>query len=48
MKTASIYEINKNWDSAISNYKDIINKSPNKKDITIIFQKILSDCVLQR
>jgi len=26
----------------------IINKSPNKKDISIILQKILSDCVLQR
>ena len=29
MKTARIYEMNKNWDSAISIYKDIISKSPN-------------------
>ena len=26
----------------------IINKTPNKKDIVIISQKKLSDCVLQR
>ena len=29
MKTARIYEMNKDWDSAISIYKDIISKSPN-------------------
>ena len=29
MKTARIYEMNKNWDSAISIYKDIISKNPN-------------------
>ena len=29
MKTARMYEMNKNWDSAISIYKDIISKSPN-------------------
>ena len=29
MKTARIYEMNKNWDSAISIYKDIISKGPN-------------------
>ena len=29
IKTARIYEMNKNWDSAISIYKDIISKSPN-------------------
>ena len=29
MKTAKIYEMDKNWDAAISIYKDIIRKSPN-------------------
>ena len=29
MKTAKIYEMNKNFDAAISIYKDIIRKSPN-------------------
>ena len=29
IKTARIYEMNKDWDSAISIYKDIISKSPN-------------------
>ena len=29
MKTAKIYEMNKDFDAAISIYKDIIRKSPN-------------------
>ena len=29
MKTARMYEINKDWDGAISIYKDIVNKNPN-------------------
>ena len=29
IKTARMYEIKKDWDAAISIYKDIINKSPN-------------------
>ena len=29
MKTARMYEINKDWDGAISIYKDIIDKNAN-------------------
>ena len=29
IKTAKMHELNKNWDSAISIYLDIINKYPN-------------------
>ena len=29
LKTARMHEINKDWDAAISIYKDIVNKNPN-------------------
>ena len=29
LKTARMHEINKDWDAAISIYKDIVSKSPN-------------------
>ena len=33
IKTAKMHELNKNWDSAISIYVDIINKYPNNYKI---------------
>tara|TARA_B100001564_G_C20669667_1_gene685572 strand:+ start:4134 stop:5993 length:1860 start_codon:yes stop_codon:yes gene_type:complete len=33
MKTAKMYEMQKNWDAAISIYKDVLNKNPNNYQI---------------
>ena len=33
IKTAKMYEIQQNWDSAISIYKDILSKSPNNYQV---------------
>tara|TARA_B100000579_G_scaffold426253_1_gene433180 strand:- start:85 stop:1944 length:1860 start_codon:yes stop_codon:yes gene_type:complete len=40
MKTARMYELKKDWDSAISIYKDIINKSPNNFQAIINLKNI--------